>query len=81
MVILPLTASAAGKTPVYDTSERGVEKQATVSLNKPYTVEYEDAVPLEDYADSGKELTDGIFAPVIAASLKQPSLASAKKGT
>lgn len=65
LVVFPVAATAAGSTPVYDTSERAVDKQATVSLNKPYTVEYRDAVPLEDYTDSGNELTDGIFAPVI----------------
>jgi hypothetical protein len=64
LTIFPIAISAYG-APVYDTSERGVEKQATVSLHRGYTVEYDDAVPLEDYADSGDELTDGMFAPVI----------------
>lgn len=64
LTIFPIAISAYG-APVYDTSERGVERQATVSLHRGYTVEYDDAVPLEDYADSGDELTDGMFAPVI----------------
>lgn len=58
-------AAADAVTPVYDTAERAVTRQATVSANKTYTVEYTNARPLEGYTDSGAMLTDGIFAPVI----------------
>ena len=65
--LLPIviTAQAAVPVPVYDTEERAATRQATVSQNKSYTVEYEDAIPLEGYTDDGKELTDGMYAPVI----------------
>ncbi len=64
-VITPFSAFAAKDTPVYDTAERAVTRQATISANKAYTVEYTDACPLEKYEDSGNMLTDGIYAPVI----------------
>lgn len=65
LALFPIAATAANATPVYDTEERAATKQATVSQNKNYTVEYNDAIPLENYTDDGNELTDGIFAPVI----------------
>lgn len=65
MVVTPFSAYAAKEKPIYDTAERAATRQATVSMNKSYTVEYNDACPLEDYEDSGNMLTDGIYAPVI----------------
>lgn len=65
IALFPIVLTAKAAVPVYDTEERAATRQATVTHNKGYTVEYEDAVPLEDYTDDGKELTDGIYAPVI----------------
>lgn len=64
-VLTPFSAYAAKDMPVYDTAERAATRQATVSMNKSYTVEYTDARPLEGYEDNGNMLTDGIYAPVI----------------
>ncbi|MBO5981771.1 MAG: N-acetylmuramoyl-L-alanine amidase, partial [Clostridia bacterium] len=65
IALLPIVITAQAAVPVYDTEERAATRQAAVTQNKSYTVEYEDAVPLEGYTDDGNELTDGMYAPVI----------------
>ena len=65
ITLLPIVITAQAAVPVYDTEERAATRQAAVTQNKSYTVEYEDAVPLEGYTDDGNKLTDGMYAPVI----------------
>ena len=65
IALCPAVMAVEAAVPVYDTEERAATRQATVTQNKTYTVEFDDAVPLENYTDDGNELTDGIYAPVI----------------